>query len=202
MSNSKIRYGLTRGVWLLGALSAALNISCGNSNPEVVRDTTGATFSWTCAEDGSYNEGCAIKPLDAPPPAQCDSSSGESGRVFYSYAWGRFVEICSVVGLDRGAWFTDASLCRFVACDADDECPQFPNAEYACSAGLCQDVEQKGEIRDAGHVVKLCMADEPRPSDCRAQLEDPEVAAQFQLAHASCDGATGVCKVPADCRQP
>ncbi|TKD02218.1 hypothetical protein [Polyangium fumosum] len=202
MSMRKIRYGLSRGAWLLVALSAALTISCGNANPEVVRDTTGATFSWTCAEDGSYNEGCAIKPLDAPPPAECDSGSGERGRVFYSYAWGRFIAICSVVGLDGGAWFTDASLCRFVACDTDDECPQFPDAAYTCSAGLCQEPERKGEIRDAGDVVTLCMADEPRPPDCRAQINDPEVTAQFQLAQASCDSATGVCKVPADCWQP
>ncbi|MDC3986611.1 hypothetical protein [Polyangium jinanense] len=198
MSMRKTRYGLTRGVWLLVALSAALNISCGNSIPEVLRDTTGATFSLTCA----YNEGCAIKPLDAPPPVPCNSGSGSPGRVFYSHFWHRFIEICSAVGLDSGAWFTDPSMCRFVACDADDECPQFSDVEYVCSGGLCQNVERKGEISDPGDVVTLCMADEPRPSDCRAQTDDPEVAAQFERAHASCDSATDVCKVPADCWQP
>jgi hypothetical protein len=191
-----IGHGLTRWVQLLGVLSAALNVSCGNSNPEVVRDTTGATFSWTCSEDGSYNEGCTIKPLDAPPPAQCDDR-----KVWYSYAWGNFFEICSVFSAEPAFWGTDASLCRFVACDSDDDCPQFPDAEYACSAGLCQNVAPKRGLYQSD-VVELCMADNPRPLDCHAQLDDPEVAAQFDLARESCDSFTGPCTVPADCRQP
>jgi hypothetical protein len=194
MSIGSIGHGLIRGAWLLGALSAALNVSCGSSNPEGVRDTTGATFSWTCSDDG-----CTVEPIDAPPPAQCGSS-----RVFHSIIQGNFINICSVASLpdSGGAWFTDASLCRLVACDSDDECPQWQGAEYACSAGLCQNVEPKGERIKEGEVIALCMAEEPRPSDCRAQLLDPEVASQFARARASCESVTGPCTVPADCRQP
>ncbi|MDI1433492.1 hypothetical protein [Polyangium sorediatum] len=192
MSMRKIRYGLTRAVWLLVALSAALSISCGNSNSEVVRDTTGATFSWTCSDD----EPCAIEPLDAPRPAQCDGS-----RVFYAYSLDNFIEICSAVELDSGGWFTNTPLCRPVACDADDECPQVLNAAFACSAGLCQNVEPTRGITGKD-VIMLCMADAPRPSHCRAQVAVPEVAAEVARALASCDDATGVCTVPADCRQP
>lgn len=193
-----IGHCLTKWARLLGVLFAALNVSCGNSNPEVVRDTTGATFSWTCSEDGSYNEGCTIKPLDAPPPAQCDDR-----KVWYSYAWGNFFEICSVFSMEieHVYWSTDASLCRFVACDSDDECPQFPTDKYACSAGLCQNVAPKGGLNQ-NDVTVLCMANQPRPLDCHAQLGDPEVAAQFKLAHDSCDSITGPCTVPADCWQP
>ncbi|MDC0742406.1 hypothetical protein [Polyangium mundeleinium] len=192
MSMCKIRYGLTRGGWLLVALSAALNISCGDSNTRVVRDTTGATFLWTCPDD----ERCEIEPLDAPRPAQCGRSN-----VSYSYSMDNFIKLCSVVELDGGGWFTNAPLCRFVACDADDECPEFPNAAYACSAGLCQNVEPtRGIVGE--DVILLCMADAPRPLHCRAQVAVPEVAAEVARALASCDSAAGVCTVPADCRQP
>jgi hypothetical protein len=47
-------------------------------------------------------------------------------------------------------------------------------AEYACSAGLCQNVEPKGELNQSD-VAVLCMADMLRPLDCHAQLGDPEV---------------------------
>src|SRR4051812_10968145 len=102
MSTGSINYGLTRGAWLLVALSAALSVSCGNSNPEVVRDTTGATFSWTCSDDT-----CAVEAITAPPPVKCGDSS-----VFYSWFRGNFIEICSAASLSSdGAWGTDASLC-------------------------------------------------------------------------------------------
>ncbi|MDI3285765.1 hypothetical protein [Polyangium sp. 15x6] len=192
MSTRSSGHGSPRWAWLLGTLSAALNVSCGDSNPDVLRDTTGATFSWTCSLAT-----CTVEPVDAPPPAQCNDS-----KVFYSYLWGNFFEVCSVVGMDDGrSWFTNGSLCRFVVCDSDDECPQLPNAKYACSAGLCQNVESKGEVHEA-QVVALCMAEEPRPSDCQAQIDDPEVSAQFARARENCESPSGPCTVPAECRQP
>lgn len=193
MSMSAIKHSLIRGAWLLGALSATLNVSCGSTNPEALRDTTGATFSWTCSDTG-----CKLAPLDAPPPAQCDGS-----EVFYSYFWGNFVEICSANALsDSGAWGTDASLCRFVACDSDDECPQLPGDEYACTAGLCRNVELKSKQLGLDEVIALCMAEVPRPLDCRAQHNDPEVASLFERVQKGCESIVGPCAIPADCRKP
>ncbi len=194
MSMNSIGQGVTRWAWLLGAMSAVLNVSCGSPNPAEIRDTTGATFSWKCSVD----DGCTVAPIDAPSPVQCGTS-----KVFYSWFQGNFVHICSAASLPRdGAWSTDASLCRFVACSSDDECPQWPDATYACSAGLCRNVAPKGALIEEGDVVELCMAGVPRPSDCRAQLNDPDVASQFDRAHQSCESLNGPCTIPADCRQP
>lgn len=166
--------------------------ACARENPSSLRDTTGATFALVCDESG-----CHLAPEGAtPPPATCNDDS-----VWYSYIVGRFVEICSVHSPDGiDGWATDASLCRPVVCDHDDECPLLLGRDYACHSGLCQLDDRLDELSHR-EVVQLCFDATPRPEDCHAQTQDPEVHAVFDLARESCPD-DDVCSVPASCRRP
>lgn len=167
--------------------------ACGRDNPAQLRDTTGAKFALSC------NDGvCHLAPeAGTPPPATCDGAP-----VGYSYAAGRFVSICSVVGSsDTEGWFTDGSLCRLVACESDDECPLVFGREYVCRSGLCQNADGSEKLW-SGDVIPLCFDKAPRPTNCHAQIEDAEVRAVFDLVHESCPSLDEECSVPASCRQP
>lgn len=174
---------------LLVALTA-----CGRDNPARLRDTTGARFALVCEGDV-----CQLQPEPGtPPPATCDDRP-----VWYSYFAGRFVGICSVSGLEGSeGWATDGSLCRLAACDSDAECPeQLLGRRYVCRSGLCQNDDGSEDLWN-DDVTSLCFDEAPRATDCRAQLEDPEVQAVFDLVRQTCPPLGGTCSVPASCRQP
>src|SRR5688572_1853751 len=90
----------------IGFLSL-LWIGCSSqSQPSVIRDTTGASFDFYCDETR-----CPVTARPgSPPPAAC------GGNEIYALAYGRFIEICAAKRSDTPGiyWGTTASLCRHV----------------------------------------------------------------------------------------
>jgi len=192
-------------------LAWAVVLGCGGSegngygpedNPTTVRDVTGVEFGWDCDA-----KGCLVGALaSTPPPEPC----GGDSRAGYSYAWGRFFEICSVcVSADDTGWSTWPSQCRILACDTSDDCPIiYPYASvyiYECVNGLCQDADQSRRPRatlDRTETQQLCYAvlDRTETSD---PFSDASRAVGLEL-DASCTGPDPMdtCSLPAACRVP
>jgi hypothetical protein len=144
-----------RGIGLIALFCCA----CGSDreNPSTIRDTSGATFSWTCTEDG-----CSASPIGAVADAPCGD--------FYSNAHGRFVNICVARrgNGDKVYWSTRPDLCRHVACQADEDCPQWANEAFACRSGLCQNESVRQSPSDD---TGLCLDAVPRRKDCQVPPE-------------------------------
>lgn len=151
---------------------SSLMMAC-SDQPEVLVDTSGARFGWECSKGA-----CELRVLPESPdpvwyPETCDPG--------YSYVWGRFVEIVAVCGFDDGSgWSSGYGDGRFLACDADEDCPQLDFHEhpslYECSAGLCQNVDTETFPRDSGFVleneaVALCLAETPRDEADLAEVQ-------------------------------
>lgn len=166
------------------ALAVLVVCGCGRSNPDVIRDTTGATFDWSCDEDG-----CTVTERgDTPPPIQCGPDEAH-----YGYAHSRFVDVCAG-GL--------AEQCRLVVCDSDEECPQWEDDEFECQHGLCQHIDSEDLPLDPISVTALCFDETPRPDVCMAAARDPDVAAVVALVNGACPVGGSECSVPSSCRQP
>jgi hypothetical protein len=166
-------------------LGGVLACGCGRSNPDVIRDATGATFDWSCAEDG-----CTATEHDGTPPAiHC----GISGTPHYNYGHGRLVVI-GAAGLPEQD--------RLVVCESDDECPQWDDDEFECRNGLCQNVDLGSHPLINMWALALCFNERTRPGSCFAQFDDPNVIAVFELVAGTCPIDGPACTVPPSCRQP
>lgn len=88
-----------------------------------------------------------------------------------------------------------------MACENDDHCPLLSGKAYLCEEGLCQFTDDGHDELNHESVVQLCFDATPRPEHCNAQLDDPEIAAVFDLVDESCPD-DGVCNVPASRRKP
>src|SRR5690606_27863493 len=110
----------------------------------------------------------------------------------------------SVCAFDDGSgWSAGYGDGRFLACDADEDCPQLDFHEhpssYECSAGLCQNVDTEAFPRDIVYepeAVALCLADSPRGEANLAQVQ--------ALLDDHCGPTSPVCPLPLpdSCWQP
>jgi len=185
-----------------GVFAGLLGCSSNRSNPTTIRDTTGATFRWTC------DENCTVT---SPTPLPTDCGAG----VYYAYSDIRVLLVCLAVPDPQKpttAQFVDA-FCRPVVCTAASECPQFVERAFACANGLCQWTAASGGMASPRETLSLCLANVPRPASCAAASTDSATLAAQSKVQCSDDGgnftpdATGYsilehCTVPPDCRQP
>jgi hypothetical protein len=183
---------------LLLALCLSTSALACSDQPEMLVDTSDARFEWRCSKDV-----CEFGVLpETPEPVWCP----EADVPGYSYVWGRFIEVLSVCGdPDGSGWSAGYGDGRFLACDADEDCPQLDFYEhpswYECSAGLCQNVDTERFPRDSGFVsqneaVNLCLAEAPR-------AEGDIVAIQaLILYHCGPNSAPCPLPLPDPCWQP
>jgi hypothetical protein len=198
--------------WAAVVVGSAVAPGCGSAggsgfgpedNPTTVRDVTGVEFGWDCG-----SKGCQVAIVDGtPPPDPC----GGGERAAYSYAWGRFFDLCSVcVSSDTTYWSTSPGQCRILACDTSDDCPViYPYAMayvYECVNGLCQDADQNRWPRtpplSRTETEQLCFAVHDR-----TETNSPFGAGAMQVEaelDASCTGTypMDTCTLPAGCRTP
>jgi len=191
--------------------AGAAGLGCGGSggggagpadNPATLRDVSDTVFGWDCKSNG-----CQIASVaETPPPDPC----GGGERAAYSYAWGRFFDVCSVcVSADGTSWGTTPGQCRMLACDTDADCPVIyvysPVDVYECVNGACENADQTRRPRTPltrTDAQDLCFAVYPR-ADTNNPFGTIPMQVQAEL-DANCTGTDPMdtCTLPADCRAP
>jgi len=169
-------------------------------NPDVVHDSTGLEFGWSCTDSQFCQIGSGPSSLDFEPP----SCSG--GRTWGAF-WGRFYEVCIACLIDDVGWSAAPEDCRPLACASDRDCPEFITGgrldAYECADGLCQNVDQSRHPRDVlrpRNAQTLCYAPVPRAETVR--FDAPAVVTRREALDAECPLDAASCELPAACAWP
>jgi hypothetical protein len=197
--------GARAGRWV--QVLVVIGSGCGHDygsadNPSQVTDVSGVPFAWTC--DAS---GCELgRTAETPFPDPCSSDDQPA----YSYAWGRFFDVCSVCVPSSGAgWSTTPGQCRMLACQTSADCPVIygysPVAVYECVDGLCEAADTSAHPRNPlrrEDAEDLCFATHPR-ADTVSFGAPATIAVESEL-DANCTGTDpfAICTLPDDCRAP
>lgn len=175
----------------LVVICGGLLLACGDgARHHRLRDTTGASFEFSCRE-----QGCEIVRLD----------DGGCGSVVLLDG-ARFL----VVTTDDSDGIAFSENGRIVTCESDQDCERSHNfpAVYECRMGLCEDPGwDPGEITRTD-VFALCLADVSRDAYCRTAVFDAEPGPELaRAATEACASQPGdalfprCSEVPSECAE-
>jgi hypothetical protein len=138
-------------------------------------DSAGTEYSTISGSDHCFPSIRDGVPAGLEPDGWCPPPN-DAGAYF---GWGRFFWTCPAC--NHG---TDFSLCRPLVCEADIDCPRFPNSTFEevfeCRNGLCQSADLQAHpvvVLYPDEALLMCQADLERgepytgPSPCPGQGE-------------------------------
>ena len=199
-----MRISLACSIWAAASLAACTlddERVVPDEFPDIITDTTGAEFSWTCD-----TRGCRVGMLEQTPlPPPCWLNEWPS----YGSLMGRYFVVTGAC-VSRGAWVWQRSWERALTCSDDSDCPRVyqPSRtyEYECRDGLCQNVDTEAfptKELSYDEAFPLCLA-----SIDREDSLDPFSEASLEVAElideVCSDTGSRDCELPlpAGCLQP